>query len=498
MTKRIGSRDAWDGPLTTLFVSIALVVNVGCGQEPAGNPSVQAGNGGETAGSAGGAVAGGAAAGGAAAGGAGRNGGSGGAGTSTGGTASPTGNNTEIPVRYVVLASADRTSWERTFPSWTDCTDPAVDELQEARCMPGATLARFNQDFEQLASARPFRRASFEVVERSAFARLLTQQSPLDTCGVGLVTSPDGSKMVPDEFTRPGTLTVIVVEEIVGAVAGYAGVGQGLNASHGAWLVVEAPAPLFAFEHELGHAFGLQHFLLSPQDYPYCGGMRWDSAEQPGCVCEFNVMGMYASTAVPNCSCNFGTSPVAKFDTPRAADFVRHVARCWLNERRYAQECLVESDAGAGICTGEEGDVRCYCPDAQSTFTTQSCSDAAAAQRRADLVEHCPIDCTVRTGRSYYSCHGSPFEVTCQCSENGPTFNVPGCSDEYAELRDARAKATCGVAHCSSQKVPGVVCEGLATLDTIGCTCPNGTQFDTPTDCHLLDMFVESLCATGP
>lgn len=401
----------------------------------------------------------------------------------------------DIPVRYLMLASSDRAAWESRFPAWVDCTDAMISENQAARCMPGATLERFNDDFDTLTSTRPFRRSSFEVVEHSPFASLLTQAGEVDVCGAGTVTSAlDGSTMDASTFAVPGALTVIVVEDIEDPVGGFARADQPINPSVGGWIVVEALAPLYAFEHEVGHVFGLEHFLYARQTYEHCGGMTADpSAEKSGCTCEFNVMGLLLWTTDPGCTC--GVDVVRTFDTPLAADFTRHVARCWLEERRHRQECIVEYAEGSTICSGTEGNLTCHCPDAQSTFTTQSCSPAAADQMRADAIAHCSKECfPADGGSSYPRCQGSPYEVTCECSEGGPTFTVPGCSEAYADLVSARATEGCGVARCTSAKVPGVVCEGIA-YDTIPCTCPNGAQFQTASDCSVLDLFVEGFCA---
>jgi hypothetical protein len=396
-----------------------------------------------------------------------------------------------------MLSSSDRAAWESRFPAWVDCTDPTIEQDQTARCMTGATLGRFNDDFESLTSTRPFRRVSFEVVERSPFASLLTQSGEVGVCGAGVVTSAaDGSAMDAGAFAVPGALTVIVVEEIEDPVGGFALVDQPINPSRGAWIVLEAGAPLYASEHELGHAFGLEHFMHGPQSYEFCGGMSADpNGEKTGCTCEYNVMGLLIWTVDAGCTCHQAPPPPYTFDTSMAADFTRHVARCWLDERRHRQECIVEYSEGSSICTGTEGDVTCHCPDAQSSFTTQSCSPEGAERMRADATAHCSRECfPTEGGSSYPRCQGSPYEVTCECFEGGPTFTAPGCSDEFAEVIRERATERCGTARCTSTLVPGVVCEGIA-YDTIPCTCPNGTEFHTASDCSVLEQFVEGFCA---
>jgi hypothetical protein len=63
----------------------------------------------------------------------------------------------------------------------------------------------------------------------------------------------------------------------------------------------------------------------------------------------------------------------------------------------------------------------------------------------------------------------------------------------YADLIRESATDASGVARCTSTIMPDVVCEGIA-YDTIPCTCPNGTQFQTASDCSVLDLFVEGFC----
>lgn len=301
--------------------------------------------------------------------------------------------------------------------------------------------------------------------------------------------------MEPETFAEANTLTVIVVEDIEDPVGGFANVDQPLNPAHGAWIVVEAAAPLYAFEHELGHAFGLNHFLLGTQNYPHCGGMQWNRADHTsGCICEFNVMGLLLWTTDEGCTCNPDGDATRAFDTPLSADFTAHVARCWLNERRHQQECIRDFADSQTVCYGEEGNLTCHCPDTFDAFlTTQSCSPSATDQFRADAAEQCPVQCNADLGMERYRCQGTPFEVTCECREGGPTFTAPGCSEEYAAEREAAAISSCGIARCVSEIMPEVVCEGVA-FQAIPCTCPDGTLFETAHDCSTLDLFVELEC----
>ncbi|HKO49008.1 MAG TPA: hypothetical protein VJV79_14855 [Polyangiaceae bacterium] len=406
-----------------------------------------------------------------------------------------------IPVRYVVLSSTDASSWQKRFPSWTDCTDATVDASEKAGCMPGAVLARFNDDFERIAAARPFARGSFEVLE-SPFTTLFTQKGDVDVCGIGTISAAEGTVLDVEKFTVPGTLTVIVVEDIEGTVAGFANTDQRLNASQGAYIVLEASAPLWAFEHELGHVFGLNHFLDTAQVYEHCGGASWDPAEYlTDCFCEFNVMGLLLWTVADDCTCHHGKAPTYKLDSPRAAEFVSHIASCWLKEQRHVQQCIVEYADESMICDGVEGKVSCECPYPRSTlipqtyFTTPSCAAAKAEQLRADAISNCPKQCNARVGERYASCTGSPYELTCECNEGGPTFNVPGCSNQYSTLIEERATQACGIARCQSALMPEVTCEGVA-LDMIPCKCPNGQEFYTASDCSVLDVFVDFQCAS--
>jgi hypothetical protein len=295
----------------------------------------------------------------------------------------------------------------------------------------------------------------------------------------------------------PNALTVIVVEEIANGIGGFAGENQGLNAANGAYLVVALKDfQVRTAEHEFGHVIGLKHFVVDGQQYPYCGGAAFASKRNDSCVCENNVMGGVIRVPDASCSCPESEVTNPRLDTPDATPFVRRVAKCWWEQQRLIEECSEQASEGAIPCRGPSGSVQCTCPNAGGATTTiPSCTQSAAAARHASLSAGCHVDCDVTWRRSRYHCAGDPFQVTCQCGTGGPSFTVPGCSDSYNAERDAAVARTCEIKRCTSTKMASVICEGIANLPTIGCTCPNGNQFDTPSDCSSLDSFVDLICS---
>jgi hypothetical protein len=397
----------------------------------------------------------------------------------------------------VVLASGSKAQFQASFPGWTDCDSAAGEEPTTSSCLPANIRARFNGAFTRLLEVGAlFARGSFEIIENSPYARLET-----DANGDGdfdaVASGQNGQPLPTQALSIPNSLTVIVVEDIANGVGGFAGENQGLNAANGAYLVVGLKNfQVSTAEHEFGHVIGLKHFVVDGQQYPYCGGASFASKRADSCVCENNVMGGVIRVPDASCSCPESEVMNPRLDTPGATPFVRHVAKCWWEQQRLIEVCSEEASEGTIPCRGPAGSVQCTCPNAAGATTTiDSCTESAASARRASLSTGCHVDCDATWRRSRYHCSGGPFQVSCQCGAGGPSFTVPGCSTAYSADRDAAVARTCEIKRCTSTKVPGVICEGIKNLSTIGCTCPNGNQFDTPSDCSTLDSFVDLICS---